>query len=498
MIYVHSMGRAIRYYPERPALSLDQSTLTFSQLHDRVKRLAAGLSCAGFKKGERLAILLPNAPEYIELVYACSWLGVIAVPINVRLSVPEIDNVLADASPRGIVRHSTLPQPNTPLSWDIVLDRDGLKGGDGPCPDACYDPDAILALIYTSGTTGRPKGVKLTHTNILADVNNFNYWMRYGEGGVYLHAAPIFHIADFPAMFAAPMFGASQVTLARFQPDTFCEVVAKERVNYTVLVPTMISFLTQFAESNQHDLTSLEMLAYGGSPMAPQLIRRTRELLPNTHLVQVYGLSETGFLTGLQDAEHTADKLMSCGRPCPGVDVQIVDGAGNPVKPPNPGEFVARGANVMAGYWNNKEETAASFHSGYFRTGDIGYQDSNGYFYILDRAKDMIVTGGENVYSGEVEGVIFSHPAVRDVAVFGIPDAHWGELVAACVVLKAGTQLTGDELSVYCRQFVANYKVPRRIDFSETDLPKSASGKVLKRVLRERFWAGAERSAGHV
>jgi len=497
-MYVHSMGRAIRYYPERPALSLDQSTLTFSQLHDRVKRLAAGLSCTGFKKGDRLAILLPNAPEYIELVYACSWLGVIAVPINVRLSIPEIDNVLADSSPRGIVRHSTLPQPNTPLSWDIVLDRDGLVSGDGLCPDACYDPDAILALIYTSGTTGRPKGVMLTHSNILSDVNNFNYWMRYREGGAYLHAAPIFHIADFPAMFAAPMFGASQVTLARLQPKVFCEVVSKERVNYTVLVPTMINFLIQFAESNPHDLTSLEMLAYGGSPMAPQLIRKTRELLPNTQLVQVYGLSETGFLTGLQDGEHTGDKLMSCGRPCPGVDVQVVDDAGNPVKIPNPGKLVARGSNVMAGYWNNEEETAASFRNGFFRTGDIGYQDSNGYFYILDRLKEMIVTGGENVYSGEVEGVILNHPAVRDVAVFGIPDARWGELVAACAVLKAGTQLTADELIAYCRQFLANYKVPRLIEFSETDLPKSASGKVLKRVLREQFRAGAERSVGLV
>jgi long-chain acyl-CoA synthetase len=322
--------------------------------------------------------------------------------------------------------------------------------------------------------------------------------MHYREGGVYLHAAPIFHIADFPAMFAAPMFGASQVTLTRFQPEAFCEAVAKERVNYTVLVPTMINVLTQFAESNPHDLTSLELLAYGGSLMAPHTIRRTRELLPHTQLVQVYGLSETGFLTGLQDGEHTADRLMSCGRPCPGIEVQIVDTAGNPVKTPNPGEIVARGANIMAGYWNNQEETASSFHNGFFRTGDIGYLDSNGYLYILDRSKDMIVTGGENVYSGEVERVIFNHPAVREVAVFGIPDARWGELVAASVVLKAGMQLTADELIGYCRQFIANYKVPRRIDLSETELPKSGSGKVLKRVLREYFWAGAQRAVGPV
>ena len=494
MLYVHSMGRAVRYYPDRPALSLGESTLTFSQLHDRVRRLGAGLHSAGFKKGDRLAVLLPNAPEYIELVYACSWLGVIAVPINIRLSVPEIDHVLADCSPRGIVRHSTLPQPKTHLSWDVILDRDGLVTGDGPCPDPCYDPDAILVLIYTSGTTGRPKGVMLTHSNILANVNNFNYWMRYREGGVFLHAAPIFHIADFPALFAAPMFGARQATLTRFQPETFCQVVAKERVNYTVLVPTMINFLTQFVEPNPHDLTSLEMLAYGGSPMAPQLIRKTRELLPNTQLVQVYGLSETGFLTGLQDGEHTADKLRSCGRPSPGVDLQIVDDAGNPVKTPNPGEIVARGANIMTGYWNNAEETFASFRSGFFRTGDIGYQDSNGYVFILDRSKDMIVTGGENVYSGEVEAIIFDHPAVREAAVYGIPDTRWGELVAACVVLKPDTQLTPDELIAYCKQFLANYKVPRRIDFSDTDLPKSSSGKVLKRVLRERFWAEAKRA----
>jgi acyl-CoA synthetase (AMP-forming)/AMP-acid ligase II len=240
------------------------------------------------------------------------------------------------------------------------------------------------------------------------------------------------------------------------------------------------------------------MLGYGGSPMSPELIRRTRQLLPGTKLVQVYGLSETEFLTGLQDEEHTADKLMSCGRPCPGIDVQTVDEGGNPVEAGKPGELIARGANVMTGYWKNEEETAAAFRSGYFRTGDIGYQDSNGYFFILDRLKDMIVTGGENVYSGEVEGVLSNHPAVREVAVFGIPDPRWRELVAACVVLKPGQQVTTEDLIGYVRRFLANYKVPRRVDFSEKELPKSGSGKVLKRILRERFWAGAERSVGPV
>jgi len=377
-----------------------------------------------------------------------------------------------------------------------MIDQEPLDGPTDTPPAAYYDPDAILALIYTSGTTGQPKGVMLTHTNVLSNVHNFNYWMRYREGAVYLHAAPIFHIADFPAMFAAPAFGGCQVALPRFTPATFCEAVEKHQINYTVLVPTMINLLTQFAEAKHRDLSSLEVLAYGGSPMAPELIRRTRDLLPNVKLVQVYGLSETGYLTGLQDQEHTDGRLTSCGRPGPGIEVQVADESGKEVQAGQRGELVARGANVMRGYWNDPEDTAAAFRNGFFRTGDIGYHDAAGYFYILDRLKDMIVTGGENVYSGEVEAVIFAHPAVREVAVFGIPDPQWGELVAACVVLKAGRKVTAEALISHCRERLANYKVPRHLEFSETDLPKNGSGKVLKRLLRERFWVGAKRANG--
>jgi long-chain acyl-CoA synthetase len=494
MIYVHSMERAVRYYPQHPGLSLDGTQLNFSELHNRVKSLAAALSRRGFGLGDRLALLLPNGLEYIELVYACSWLGVIVVPINTRLSVVEIDHVLRDACPRGLVRHSSLPMPATRVSWELVLDEQPLEGRNDGCPDPCYDPEAILALIYTSGTTGRPKGVMLTHANILSNIHNFNYWMRYREGGVYLHSAPIFHIADFPAMFAAPAFGACQAALSHFSAIGFCEAVEKQRINYTVLVPTMINLLTQFEDIKRYDLSSLEVLAYGGSPMAPELIRRIRELLPKVKLVQVYGLSESGFLTGLQDQEHTDQRLTSCGRPCPGIDVQIADESGKQLQAGQRGELVVRGANLMRGYWNNREDSAAAFRDGFFRTGDIGYQDVNGYFYILDRLKDMIVTGGENVYCGEVEAVIFNHPAVREAAVFGIPDPQWGELVAACVVLKPGMAITTEELIRHCRQSLANYKVPRRVEFSPDDLPKSGSGKVLKRFLRDRFWTGKERA----
>jgi long-chain acyl-CoA synthetase len=494
MIYSHSLGRASRYYPARAALALEDSRLPFSKLEDRVKNIAAALSAHGFEAGDRLALLLPNSPEYIELVYACSWLRVIVVPLNTRLSLAEIDRILTDATPRGLIRHSSLPTPTVRTSWERVLDQDLLETPDDLPPKLVYDPDAIVALIYTSGTTGHPKGVMVTHANILNNIHHVNYWMRYKEGAVYLHAAPLFHIADFPTMFAAPAFGAAQITIPKFSPQSFCEAVERERVTHTVLVPTMINLLTQFADARKYDLSSLEVLAYGGSPMAPELIQHTRELLPHVKLVQVYGLSETGFLTGLQDQEHTRNHLLSCGRPCPGIDLQVTDESGKPVETGKPGELVARGANLMRGYWNSPEETALVFRDGLFRTGDQGYQDSEGYFYILDRLKDMIVTGGENVYCGEVEAVIYEHPAVREAAVFGIPDPKWGELVMACVVPKPGVALTLEELVAHCRQSLATYKIPRRAEFLDSELPKNGSGKILKRVLRDRFWVHQTRS----
>jgi long-chain acyl-CoA synthetase len=496
MIHTHSLGRAVRYYPERTAFASGEERSTFRELHDRVGRIAAGLTKRGFRKGDRLALLLPNEREYVELVYACAWLGVIAVPLNTRLSAKEIDQVLVDAAPHGLIRHSSLAAPSVKLPGQLVIDKEPLDPGNDSFPADVYDPDAVFALIYTSGTTGRPKGVALTHTNILANLDHVNYWMRYREGGVYLHAAPIFHIADFPFMFASPAFGTCQVTIPKFSLEAFCETVERERVTHTVLVPTMLNLLTQFADLRNYDLTSLEHLGYGGSPIAPELIHSTRKMLPRAKLIQVYGLSETGFLAGLQDHEHTESRLTSCGRPCPGIEVQVVDDEGKEVATGQHGELVARGANVMRGYWNNLKETNTVFRDGMFHSGDIGYQDADGYIYILDRLKDMIVTGGENVYSGEVEAVIYQHPAVKEVAVFGIPDPKWGELVMASVVLKPGLALSADELISFCRRSLANYKVPRRVEFSEAELPKNGSGKILKRDLRERFWADQKRAVG--
>src|SRR5271154_2410953 len=253
MIYVHSLGRALRFYPGRSALARDGRLLTFRELHTRVEGIAATLTSHGFGVGDRLALLLPNGPDYIELMYACSMLGVIAVPLNTRLSTKEIDGGLEDARPHGIIRHSSLAAPEVQLSWQQVIDKEPLPISSSLIPKTFYDPEAVLGLIYTSGTTGQPKGVMVTHANVLADIHNFNYWMRYTEGGTYLHAAPIFHIADFPSMFAAPAFGASQITIPKFSAQTFCETVQRERVTHTVLVPTMINLLTQFLDVKNQD-----------------------------------------------------------------------------------------------------------------------------------------------------------------------------------------------------------------------------------------------------
>jgi long-chain acyl-CoA synthetase len=493
MIHTHGLGRALRYYPDRIAFSGGGRRQTFIELYDRVAGIAGHLIAQGFKHGDRIALLLPNEDQYIELIYTCAWLGLIAIPLNTRFSTTEIDHVLADATPHGIIRHSSLPTPKTAISWQRVIDQRPFTGGELP-PEPIYEPEAVLALIYTSGTTGRPKGVIQTHANILSNIYHLHYWMPYKEGGVYLHAAPIFHILDFPFMFAAPAFGACQVTIPKFSPQAFCEAVQREGVTHSVLVPTMINLLIQFEDLKSYDLHSLELLAYGGSPIAPELVRRAQKVLPNVKLVQGYGLSETGFLTGLQSDVHTSKRLMSCGRTCIGVDLQVVDESGLPVGVGQHGELVVRGANVMQGYWNNSDETKLAFRNGMFRTGDIGFRDSDGYFFILDRLKDMIVTGGENVYSGEVEAIIYQHPAVQEAAVFGIPDAQWGEIVMACVVLKSSKVLSADDLIAYCRRSLANYKVPRRIEFLNTEIPKNGAGKVLKRELREQFWIHEQRA----
>src|SRR5260370_1165856 len=379
MIYTHSVGRALQYFPQHTALLRDGQAVTFLELDVRVRRIAAALRRRGFLSGERLAFLMPNGPDYIELVYACSLLGVIAVPINTRYAGAEIDRLLEDARPRGLIRHSKFPVPTVRLEWEHVIDLAPLdEANEELYAREFYDPDAILALLYTSGTTGAPKGAALTHANVFSNIHYLNYWLSYRHKAVFLHSSPMFHIADFPAMFAAPVFGAAQAALPRFDPVSFCASVQTNGVTHTVLVPSMINTLCQFEELHEYNLESLDVLAYRGSPIAPALIKDIRRLLPKAKLLQVYGLSEAGFLTGLTGAEHTNDRLQSCGRACPGIDLRIVHPNGGPAGSGQLGNLVARDPGIMVGYWHDidedlpkdeasVDETTKAFSGGFFQ-----------------------------------------------------------------------------------------------------------------------------------
>ena len=288
MIHTHSLGYGARHYPGRIALARGEEKWTFSDLETRVARIAGALSARGLKAGDRVALHLPNTPEYVELIYACARAGVTVVPLNTRLASVEIDRILLDAAPGGLIRDSALPAGTTSLSWRHELDREPLVADEVSAQPPVYDPEALLGLIYTSGTTGRPKGAALTHSAMLANVQHLNYWVPHAPGNVYLHAAPLFHIADLPFIFAAAAFGMCQVAIPKFTPELFCGMVQSARVTHTVLVPTMIELLVEFVHIKEFDLSSLQLLGYGGSPMAPELVRRARQILPDVKLTQVW------------------------------------------------------------------------------------------------------------------------------------------------------------------------------------------------------------------
>ncbi|HUQ91047.1 MAG TPA: long-chain fatty acid--CoA ligase [Bryobacteraceae bacterium] len=494
MLYSITLQHAARYSPANPAIVRDSGSTTYAELAIRVDSLAAEFLSHGVGAGDRLAVLLPNGAEFIEILYACARLGIIAVPLNTRYAAAEIDAILSDCSPKGMLRHSTLPAPSVRTPWEVVIDEQPLLGAEGELPPPFYDPAAIFGLFYTSGTTGRAKGVMLTHQSLFANTQNCLPYFSMRKDSCYLHAAPMFHLADFPGLLCTVALGACQTTIPRFELQLFCAAVQRYRVTHCVLIPTMINFLTLYPELNSFDLSSLQWVLYGGSPIAPEVLRRARAKLSGTRFTQGYGLTEASpVLTLLLDEDHTPERALSCGRPPFGVELRIAGPDGETVKRGESGELTARGLNIMKGYWNQPEATQYALRDGWLYTGDICQQDEDGFYYIVDRAKDMIVTGGENVYSTEVEAALYGHPAIKEAAVIGIPDPQWGELVTACIVLKDGSTATVEDLAAHCRELIANYKVPRRIEFYERELPKSGTGKILKRTLREPFWQGRAR-----
>ncbi|MBK7642041.1 MAG: AMP-binding protein [Planctomycetes bacterium] len=451
----------------------------YARTRARAERLHGALSARGMRAGERFAVLSWNTSDYLELYFAAARGGFVLCPLNVRLARPEIEAILEDSGARFVL--------------------EGVAGLDALCrevpPVAKVDPEAPAQLYYTSGTTGKPKGVVLTQRNVEVHARAAIAELGLSERDTWAHIAPMFHLADAWAIFAITHCGGRHVYLPRFEPELALELLVRERVTITNLIPTMLNLMVRHPSARGRDYSGLRAILSGGAPIAPQLVREILELF-GCEYVQTYGMTETSpYLTlGLLKPhlaalplEERVRWLAKTGRPFQGVELRVVDEQGNdvPADGQSVGEIRVRGETVTPGYWNQPEVTAAAFDGRWLKTGDLATLAHEGYVEIVDRKKDMILTGGENVYSTEVEHALFAHPAVLEVAVYGMPDELWGERVCAAVVLRPGKSASAQELQDFCRLRIAAYKVPRAIEFLG-ELPRTGSGKIQKHALRVR------------
>ncbi len=487
--------------PEEPAVVGAAGPVGWRELRERVRRLAGGLRARGVRTGDRVAILAANDAGYLEAYLALAWLGALAVPLNTRLAPGELAFQLRDAEPRlWLVGDSLaeLADAVTPSPARLALGDSSLLGA-RPVEDFVAIPaDATLGIFYTGGTTGLPKGVMLTHGNMLANSLHVTLAVGYAASDVYLHAAPVFHLADLGHLWAVVLAGGAHTFVPSYAPRTFCEAVARTRATVCILAPTMVTALVRLEGIAGYDLSSWRLLVYGGSPITEETLRRALEVLP-CRLWQGYGQTEATqtvclMTPGMHDEALARPALLrSCGRPAVGVQVRVADTTLRAVCAGESGELILRGPTVMKGYWNRPAETAEALAGGWLHTGDVATVDADGFVYILDRKKDMIITGGENVYSVEVENALASHPAVADVGVIGVPDETWGERVHAVVVLRPGARATPEEIQQHCRTLIGGYKVPKTFEFTEA-LPRTVSGKIQKTALREPFWKDTPRA----
>ncbi len=504
-----NLKRSARLFADRPAIVEPEKHFTWAEYSDRARRCATLLRESGLSPGDRFAIISHNTFRQAELMRGGYWAGLVPVPVNYRLAPPEIAYILDNAECRLVA----VEQPFATLMTDEELapwaDRmlliepmryeqqiDGVKAA--PMHEAVETDDALL--VYTGGTTGRAKGVRLTHANIMLNALQIAFVARPRDDDLFMHAAPMFHSAD---LLATPwvMSGAAHCYLAEFSGQAALEAIQEQRVTCCVLTPTMIIMMLQQPDFDRYDLGSLRQVIYGSSPMAVEWILRALQGFPGVEFIQAYGLTETApLLTMLEMTDHrrafeSGDPrlLQSVGRQLPGVEMKIVDGKDRELPPGEAGEIVVRAPNVARGYLKRPEATAEAFRDGWFYTGDIGRIDEQGYLYLLDRKKDLIITGGELVYSLEVEAALYKNPKVRECAVVGVADDAYGEALLAAIVPAAGESPTAEELVEHCRAYIGGYKIPRRYVFLD-ELPKSAVNKVLKHELR-RIYSGAESAA---
>ena len=491
--------RFARERPEHVALRHGERELTYAQLDERSNRLAQALLAGGLSEGSRVAYLGRSAPEVIELLFAVAKIGAVIVPLNWRLSPRELGGVLADAQAPLLVADTVyrrIAEGLSPRALRIVGDdyEHWLLGHDAIDPGGRGEPGDIVVQMYTSGTTGVPKGVLTTHRNLAAAATTSACW-AFDSDTVSLTPLPLFHIGGIGWVYCGLWHGATTILVSEFEPAAVLDDLERMRVTNPIFVPTMLQMLTAVPGAAERDHAALRSITYGASPITTTTLRAALRTF-GCPMIGLYGLTEsTGGVVHLDGDDHHTDGplqrlLRSAGHPYPWVELRIADPAtGRDVPTGSVGEVWMRAPNVMAGYFNRPAETAAAITAdGWLRTGDGGYLDDEGYLFLTDRVKDMIVSGGENVYPIEVEEVLAQHPDVADVAVIGVPDERWGETVVALVVTREGRAPAPDDLITFARERLAGYKLPRSVDFVD-DLPRTPTGKVLKRELRERYVA---------
>ncbi|HXM55590.1 MAG TPA: AMP-binding protein [Candidatus Dormibacteraeota bacterium] len=477
-----------RRHPDLPAMWYEGRTRTFAELDASTSALAAGLvEGLGVQPGDRVAILDKNSDVYLELLLALDKAGAVGVPVNWRLTAHEVAAVVGDADPVALVVGDELRASADRVTCRVL--------GFGELPRGEGDPgrdreEAVAWQLYTSGTTGLPKGAMLTNRNLLGLIGPLGWEApELVEGARALVAMPLYHIGGCGWALAVLTQGCTAVVIREVVPPELLRVLAEQRVNSAFLVPAVLLFLTQVPGVESTDFSALRNIHYGASPISQELLVRSIEVF-RCRFTQLYGLTETtGAITALRHEDHQGERLLSCGRSMFGADIRVVDPLGNDVGPDEIGEVVYRGGGLMAGYWRRPDDTAAAIRDGWFHTGDAGSLDRDGYLFIRDRIKDMIVSGGENIYPAELESALMGHPEVADVAVIGVPDDRWGETVHAIVVRRPGADLTDQALIDWSRERLAGYKRPRSVAFVDV-IPRNPSGKILKRELREQHWAG--------
>jgi len=512
--YVGGIGEWLRFHdrqhPEDDAVVFGDRRLSFAALNRRVNQVANALAECGIEKGERVALLLLNSNAFVETFFACAKLGAIAVPLNYRLSPAEIGFILGDSGARVIVYHPRFAELFRPIRGETVLKHGIAVTGDDESPeagDADYervlaaspdsDPETLveqldpLMMMYTSGTTGKPKGALLTHSNPTWITHNTQLSpLALIDGDSVLTVAPLFHIGGL-AIHTLPCMhlGRKVILHGVFDPVETLRTIERERVSVLFLLPAMWQAVMQVPDFGSYDLSSLRYLVSGGSPCPIPVIEFFQSRgLP---FLEGFGMTETTASACVLGNEDAVRKNGSVGKPLTHVQMRIVDDEDRDVAPGETGELVLRGPSMFREYWNRPDATEESCRNGWFHSGDLARQDEEGFYYIVDRKKDMLISGGENVYPTEVEQVLYRHPKVQEIAVIGVPDERWGEVPMALVVPPAGEHLTLEELQDFCRDKLARFKTPKHLaELSE--LPRTATGKVLKRELRQQYTESAK------